>query len=56
MDQVVQEFVGEGKTMVFECGPESLKNDLLNSCTASQKRVLSGDMQELAMHLECLGW
>jgi len=56
MGRVVQEYVTEGKTMLFGCGPESLRNDLANACAAVQGRTMKGEVQEVAMHLEAFGW
>ncbi|KAF8244419.1 hypothetical protein K440DRAFT_609552, partial [Wilcoxina mikolae CBS 423.85] len=50
------ELVGQGKTLVLGCGPESLRVDLANACADAQVRVMKGEMQELAMHLEVFGW
>ena len=56
MSKIIEEEVGAGKTLVFGCGPESLRTDLANACAAAQKKVLSGKAQEVAMHLEAFGW
>lgn len=53
---LVEEGIAEGKTFVFGCGPESLRSDLANACSKAQKRVMKGEVHELALHLEAFGW
>ena len=56
MKSLIPEVVGQEKTMVIGCGPESLRDDLANACARLQARVLRGEAQEVAMHLEAFGW
>jgi hypothetical protein len=56
MTDILSVYVGEGKTMVFGCGPEGLRQDLSNACASAQSRVLKGEAQEVVMHLEAFGW
>jgi hypothetical protein len=56
MREVVRDLVGQGKTLIIGCGPESLRADLANACAEEQVRVMKGETQELAMHLEVFGW
>lgn len=50
------ELVGEGKTLVIGCGPDSMRTDLANACADLQSRVLRGRAKEIVMHLEAFGW
>jgi len=36
--------------------PEKPSDSLANACAAAQKKVLSGKVQEVTIHLEALGW
>jgi len=56
MREVVRDLVGQGKTLIIGCGPEGLRADLANACAEEQVRVMKGETQELAMHLEVFGW
>jgi NAD(P)H-flavin reductase len=38
------------------CGPKGMNQDLSNAAAASQKRVISGELQEVALHTETFGW
>jgi hypothetical protein len=46
----------DGTLIELGCGPESLKIDLSNAVASSQKRVLSGQLQEIALYTETFGW
>ena len=46
----------EGRNFVIACGPTSLRTDVANACAAQQQRVLQGQSQEIALHLEEFGW
>lgn len=54
--KVIPDLIGHGKTMVFGCGPPSLRLDLARACSSAQLMVLKGQAQEVAMHLEVFGW
>ena len=38
------------------CGPESLKIDASNACASAQRKVLKGEVEEVALHTETFGW
>jgi predicted ferric reductase len=54
--QVLADHIGEGKNMVFGCGPESFNNELANSVAGAQHRVFHGECEEIKLHLETFGW
>ena len=56
MMKVVGQLVGHGRTVVFGCGPESLRTDLTNAYANMQVLAIKGEVQEVAMHLEAFGW
>jgi len=56
LSTLTAEIVGEGKTLVIGCGPDSMRTELANACANLQSRVLRGKTQEIAMHLEAFGW
>ncbi|KAL2066525.1 hypothetical protein VTL71DRAFT_2596 [Oculimacula yallundae] len=56
MKTMIDEHISIGKNFVFGCGPESLRHDLANACSQAQKQVMKGEVQEVALHLEVLGW
>ncbi|PVH82906.1 hypothetical protein DL98DRAFT_652887 [Cadophora sp. DSE1049] len=53
---LIEEEIMEGKNFVFGCGPEGMRSDIANACSKAQKRVMRGEIQEVALHLEALGW
>lgn len=53
---ILREQIGAGKTLVVGCGPANLRDDVANACAREQARVLRGEIQEVAMHLEVFGW
>ncbi|KAK9335245.1 hypothetical protein LIPSTDRAFT_64448 [Lipomyces starkeyi NRRL Y-11557] len=57
MKELLNNYVGIGeKVMVIGCGPETFKIDLANAVAGAQKRVLTGQCREIALHLETFGW
>ena len=38
------------------CGPTDMSRDLSNAVAACQSKVLSGEIQEVALHTETFGW
>ena len=55
METMVKGFVTDEKTMIFGCGPRSLRDTLANACAHVQRRVLKGELRAVEMHLEELG-
>ncbi|KAF2454578.1 ferric reductase like transmembrane component-domain-containing protein [Lineolata rhizophorae] len=56
LGRILPGLVSGRRAVVLECGPESMKIDVSNILAALQKRVLSGDMCEIALHSETFGW
>jgi len=56
LKDLLSEEILEGKTLVIGCGPESFLTDLTNACGGLQKKVLQGEIAELALHTERFGW
>ena len=44
------------RTCVVRCGLKGMNQDLGNAVSACQKKVLSGEPQEVAFHTETFGW
>ncbi|KAK7035487.1 Ferric/cupric reductase transmembrane component 7 [Paramarasmius palmivorus] len=56
ISHTLDQLVGAGRTIVFGCGPESLKIDLSNGVAALQRKVLRGEAKEIRLHTESFGW
>ncbi|KAI9849123.1 MAG: hypothetical protein M1837_005353 [Sclerophora amabilis] len=52
----VSRLLREPRTCVLGCGPESMKIDLSNAVARAQRRVLSNELREVALHTETFGW
>lgn len=48
--------VAECILIMAGCGPESFKVDLSNASARAQSQVISGSVQEIALHTETFGW
>ncbi|KAI1394290.1 ferric reductase like transmembrane component-domain-containing protein [Hypoxylon trugodes] len=44
------------RSFILGCGPESLRTDLANAVSASQKKVLAGGADVITLHTESFGW
>lgn len=56
MQMITNELAGQGRNLVFGCGPESLRIDLANACALAQSRVFRNEIQEIELYLETFGW
>ncbi|KAI9809847.1 MAG: hypothetical protein M1825_000280 [Sarcosagium campestre] len=54
--QVLPTLLLAPRTCVLGCGPESMKIDLSNAVARAQKRVLNGELREVALYTETFGW
>ena len=44
------------RTCVLGCGPESMKIDLSNAMAEAQRKVIKGDLCDVALYTETFGW
>ncbi|OCL01432.1 hypothetical protein AOQ84DRAFT_444016 [Glonium stellatum] len=56
LSKVVERSIDGDRTIVLGCGPEEMKVDLSNTVARMQRRVLKGEMCEVALHTETFGW
>jgi len=56
ISKLVSGMFDAGRTFVFACGPDGLRNDLSNAVAAVQGRAMKGEIQEVALHTEAFGW
>ena len=52
---LIEEEIAEGKNFIFGCRPDNMRFDVANACSKAQKRVLKGEIQEVALRLEAFG-
>ena len=52
----IKDMVSETSTVVFGCGPASMRKDIANACAKMQCRIIKGEMRALAMYQEEFGW
>jgi hypothetical protein len=55
MNEVIETSVGQGRTFVIGCGPDSMRSILSNACAKVQMKVMRGETEEVALHLEAFG-
>ncbi|KAF6791645.1 ferric reductase [Colletotrichum sojae] len=54
---VVEDAIMPGKRLiVLACGPHGMNHNFTSICSAAQKRVLSGQTKEVALHVKTFGW
>ena len=56
LSQLVSALLGNGRSAVIGCGPESLRIDLSNAVAAAQTKVVMGGALEVMLHTETFDW
>ncbi|KAI9730040.1 MAG: hypothetical protein M1818_008309 [Claussenomyces sp. TS43310] len=56
LSELIPVSIGSKRTFVAGCGPTGMKADLSNAVAACQRKVVKGEVQEVALHTETFGW